>query len=98
MPRIRRKRTRFPKGFEVLEDTLEEFEEKMREAVADDHDGKRKCETTWPIIRIHHQRSRYIYQMYKDKKITKAVYEFCLRQKYADANLIAKWKKVCVMI
>ena len=95
MPRIRRKRTKTPKGFEVLEDKLDEFEERMRDAVLESHDGKRKAETTWPIIKIHHQRSRYIYEMYKKKKIKKPVYEFCLRQKYADANLIAKWKKVC---
>ena len=95
MPRIRRKRTKCPKGFEVLEDKLDEFEERMREAVLESHDGKRKAETTWPIIKIHHQRSRYIFEMYKKKKITKPVFEFCIRQKYGDANLIAKWKKVC---
>merc|ERR1719385_530493 len=82
MPRICRKRTKLPIGFEVLEDKLDEFEEKMREA-----------EPTWPIIKIHHQRSRYIFEMYKKKKIKRPVYEFCIRQKYADANLIAKWKK-----
>merc|ERR1711972_232331 len=71
----------------------DEFEEKMREAVLESHDGKRKAETTWPIIKIHHQRSRYIFEMYKKKKIKRAVYEFCIRQKYADANLMAKWKK-----
>ena len=95
MPRIRRKRTKYPKGFEVLEDKLEEFEERMREAVLESDDGKRKTESIWPIVKIHHQRSRYIYEMHKKKKITKRVYEFCIRQKYADAHLIAKWKKVC---
>lgn len=48
----------------------------------------------WPLIRLHHQRSRYIYQMYYEKKaISAEVYNFCLDQKYADAALIAKWKK-----
>eukprot|EP01083_Nonionella_stella_P166765 558567_1 len=93
MPRIRRKKNKAPKGFELLEDKLDEFEERMREAVLETHDGKRKAETTWPIIKIHHQRSRYIFEMYKKKKIKKPVYEFCIRQRYVDANLIAKWKK-----
>lgn len=97
MPRIRRKRTKCPIGFEILEDKLDEFEEKMREAVLESHDGKRKAETTWPIIKIHHQRSRYIFEMYKKKEIKRTVFEFCIRQKYADANLIAKWKKVCFL-
>jgi bud site selection protein 31 len=30
---------------------------------------------------------------YQHKKITREVYEFALREKYADASLIAKWKK-----
>lgn len=94
MPKVKTKRVRTPKGFEVLEDTLQAFETKMREAENDDNEEKRKDEVMWPIFRIHHQRSRYIYQMYYDKKeISKEVYQFCLDQKYADANLIAKWKK-----
>eukprot|EP00494_Astrolonche_serrata_P012391 UN12495 len=66
----------------------------MKESVADEADGKRKNEALWPIFRIHHQRSRYIYEMYyKRKEITKELYDFCLREKYADAALISKWKK-----
>jgi len=77
-----------------LEDKLDEFEQRMREAVIETHEGKRRAETHWPIIKIHHQRSRYIYEMYKEKKkISKPVYEFCIQEKYADQNLVAKWKK-----
>jgi len=61
----------------------------------DPHDGKRKCETLWPIFKIAHQKSRYIYDLYhRRKEISKELYEFCLDQGYADRNLIAKWKKV----
>lgn len=63
----------------------------------DPHDGKRKCEALWPIFRIAHQKSRYIYDLYhRRKEISKELYEFCLDQGYADRNLIAKWKKVGV--
>jgi len=61
----------------------------------DPHDGKRKCETLWPIFKIAHQKSRYVFDLYhKRKEISKELYEFCLDQGYADRNLIAKWKKV----
>jgi bud site selection protein 31 len=30
---------------------------------------------------------------YKKHEISREVYEFCLQQGYADASLIAKWKK-----
>lgn len=94
MPRVRTKRTRFPAGWSIIEATLDELEERMKECVADDNDGQRKNEALWPIFRIHHQRSRYIYEMfYKRKEITRELYEFCLREGYADANLIAKWKR-----
>ena len=63
-------------------------------AEAAPHEGKRKNESLWPIFRIHHQRSRYVYEMYAKKKaISKELYDYCCREGYADANLIAKWKK-----
>lgn len=38
--------------------------------------------------------SRYIYELYYEKEaITKTLYDWLLKNKYADANLIAKWKK-----
>ena len=61
----------------------------------DPHEGKRKAEAVWPIFRIHHQRSRYIYELFHRRKaISRELYEYCLREGIADKNLIAKWKKV----
>lgn len=38
--------------------------------------------------------SRYIYELYYEKEaISKQLYDWLLKNKYADANLIAKWKK-----
>lgn len=38
--------------------------------------------------------SRYIYDLYYDKEaISKQLYEWLLKNGYADGNLIAKWKK-----
>ena len=38
--------------------------------------------------------SRYIYELYYEKEaITRQLYDWLLKNNYADANLIAKWKK-----
>jgi len=78
----------------LIEPTLEELNQKMREAEKESHEGKRKCEAVWPIFRLHHQRTRYVYDMfYKKKAISKELYDWCLNEKWADKHLIAKWKK-----
>ncbi|KAF2731103.1 cell cycle control protein cwf14 [Polyplosphaeria fusca] len=83
-----------PEGFEDIEDTLLEFQTRMRDAEKAPHEGKKKYETTWPIFQIVHQRSRYIYDLYYTKEaISKPLYDYLLKNKYADAMLIAKWKK-----
>jgi bud site selection protein 31 len=91
MPKVRTKRKKLPAGWDVLEETLEALEEKMRDAEADPGDGKRQAELAWPIFRIHHQRSRYIFEMFKKKKISRDAYEYALREKYADAALIGRF-------
>ncbi|GBG70975.1 hypothetical protein CBR_g8275 [Chara braunii] len=94
MPKVRTVRTKYPEGWELIEPTLRELEQKMREAENESHEGKRKCESLWPIFKISHQKSRYVYDLfYRRKAISKELYEFCLSQGYADRNLIAKWKK-----
>jgi len=96
MPPIRSARNRKapPDGFDDLEDTLLEFSNKMKDAENASHEGKKRHEVLWPIFQISHQRSRYIYDLYYDKEaISKQLYEWLLKNGYADASLIAKWKK-----
>ncbi|KZO98085.1 G10 protein [Calocera viscosa TUFC12733] len=95
MPKIRTTRTKKPpEGFEDIEQILEEYTKKMRDAENESHEGKRKAEALWPIMRISHTRSRYIYELFYQRKIiSKELYEWLLKEGYADANLIAKWKK-----
>ncbi|KAK6126316.1 hypothetical protein DH2020_039961 [Rehmannia glutinosa] len=94
MPKVKTNRVKYPEGWELIEPTLRELQAKMREAENDPHDGKRKCEGLWPIFKIAHQKSRYVFDLYhRRKEISKELYEFCLDQGYADRNLIAKWKK-----
>lgn len=37
-------------------------------AETDPHEGKRKVEALWPIFRLHHQKSRYIYDLFYRRK------------------------------
>ncbi|GFZ44686.1 Bud site selection protein 31 [Saitozyma sp. JCM 24511] len=95
MPKIRTSRTKPPpEGFEDIQDVLEDYEKKMRDAESESHEGKRKVESVWPIMRLSHARSRYIYDLYyKRELISRELYDWLIKQKYADADLIAKWKK-----
>jgi len=66
----------------------------MKEAENEDGEGKRKVESLWPVFKIHHQRSRYIFDLfYKRRAISRELYDWCIREGVADGNLIAKWKK-----
>jgi len=94
MPKVRRGKQKPPEGWELIAPTIEELDRKMRDAENEPHEGKRKVESLWPILRLHHQKSRYIFDLYyKKKQISKELYQYCLQEKIADAALIAKWKK-----
>ncbi|PVV00440.1 hypothetical protein BB560_005175 [Smittium megazygosporum] len=108
MPKVKTARSKLPpEGYEEIAQTIKEFEQKMRDGIFfffpflsflptenEPHEGKRRVESVWPIMRLHHQRSRYIYDLYyKREAISKELYDYCLKKKIADANLIAKWKK-----
>ncbi len=66
----------------------------MKDAENAPMDAQTKQQNYWRIMRLHHQRSRYIYDAYYTKKeLSRELYEYLLRQKFADASLVAKWKK-----
>merc|ERR1712151_449279 len=92
--RVKLRNKKKPEGWDLIEPTLLKFEEKMREAVNDPHEGKRKAESNWPIIRLHYEKNRFVYDLYyKEKKISKALYDFLVLHKIVDAPLVAKWRK-----
>jgi bud site selection protein 31 len=96
MPAIRHasKRKAPPDGFSDLEDDLLIFSNKMKDAQNAPTDNIPKHQAQWPIFQISHQRSRYIYELYYEKEaISKQLYDWLLKNGYADAMLIAKWKK-----
>lgn len=83
-----------PAGYEYIEPVMTALENELREKMNEPHEFKRNCEALWPIHQITWQRSRYVYDMYaKYKRISKKVYDYCVKAKLVDASLIAKWKK-----
>lgn len=60
-----------PAGWDRIEEAIEDFEQQMKEAVNEEHDGKRKAELTWKIHRINWEKNRFIYDlMYVRKAIS----------------------------
>jgi bud site selection protein 31 len=96
MPAIRHasKRKAPPDGFSDIEADLLIFQNKMKDAENAPTTNVRRHQAMWPIFQISHQRSRYVYELYyKKEAISKQLYEWLLKNGYADAHLIAKWKR-----
>lgn len=83
-----------PEGYSKIEPTLTKLLVKSREAQTKSIKTENKNQSLWPIIQINHQINRYIYSLYYDRElISQELYNWLLQQKYANKNLIAKWKK-----
>lgn len=66
---------------------LDEYQRQMRDAETESHEGKRKQESVWPIMRIQHTRSRWIYELYyKREAISRELYDWLCEEKYADVK------------
>jgi len=92
--RRRLKNKKAPEGWELIEEVIEDFEQQMKDAVAEEHEGKRRHELTWKIHRIHWEKNRFIFDlMYKRKVMSRELYDWLVREKIADGALIAKWRK-----
>lgn len=92
MPKVKSSKRggKAPEGYDKIEPTLTKLLTRLKDTqlLSDD-----KVQL-WKIIQLNHQISRYIYSMYYERKlITKELYEWLLKQKYCNKELIAKWKK-----
>ena len=77
--RLKNKKT--PEGWQLIEEVIEDFEAQMKEAVNEEHEGKRKNELTWKITRIHWEKNRFIYDlMYKRKVMSRELVRISLRK------------------
>lgn len=103
MPAIRHasKRKAPPAGFSDIEDQLLRFANDMKDAGNKSSANIPPHKVMWPIFQISHKRSKYVWELYREEKISKELYEYLCKNGYADPMLIAKWKKdsyakVCV--
>jgi hypothetical protein len=67
--RRRLKNKKMPEGWELIEEVIEDFEAQMKEAVNEEHEGRRKNELTWKINRIHWEKNRFIYDLMHVRKV-----------------------------
>ena len=92
--RRRMKGKRPPEGWDLIESSIEDFESQMRDAVAEEHEGKRKNELTWRIHRVHWEKNRFLFDLrYKRGALSQELYDYLCREKIADQALISKWRK-----
>lgn len=92
--RRRLKNKKPPEGWGLIEEVIEDFEQQMKEAVNEEHEGKRKAELTWKIHRIHWEKNRFVYDlMYQRKVMSRELFDYLVREKIADGALISKWRK-----
>lgn len=88
------KKSKIPEGFDKIEPTLNKLLAKLKESQAKSLKTTNKNESLWPIYQINHQISRYVYSLYYERKtILSELYQYLLKQKYVNKDLIAKWKK-----
>ncbi|KAK5119995.1 hypothetical protein LTR85_007071 [Meristemomyces frigidus] len=96
MPKITSAKNRKPPpdGWDDIETNLLDFQNQLKDATDSSSEGQKKHESTHKVFQISHQRSRYIYDLYYEKEaISRQLYDWLLKNGYADATLIAKWKK-----
>ena len=58
-----------PEGWELIEEVIEDFEGQMKEAVNEEHEGRRKNELAWKIHRIHWEKYRFIFDLMYQRKV-----------------------------
>lgn len=78
-----------PYGWAQIEPTIQLLARRMREVELCDDSNK---ETAFKVLQIHHQRSKYIYDMFhKRHLINKKLYKYCLDTGLCDKNLAQYW-------
>ncbi len=87
--RRRLKNKKPPAGWELIEEVIEDFESQLKEAVNEEHEGRRKNELTWKINRIHWEKNRFIYDlMYVRKVMSRELVRFAGEY---DRGLVVLW-------
>lgn len=81
-----------PKEFEKVKAFLESMEAEMRKA-ENAPTVPNPPENCWPIFQLHHQRSRYIYNLKKKGEISNELYRYLSLNRFVDHELACYWEK-----
>lgn len=106
MPKQRSGSRRRPEGWPAIAPRLAEIDREMRDAAAphaesagaesaggDGGGVRRPAERMWAVFRALHRRSRYVWDEYRGRRISRELYDYCVKRRIVDAALVAKWKK-----
>lgn len=81
-----------PDDFFELKPFFDKIEDEMRKAENSPVELN-LCENYWKIFQLHHQRSRYVFELLKRNKLSRSLYEYLKINGYVDHSLICYWKK-----
>lgn len=80
--------------WKAIEPTVTELYQQLKEATVQNAPTGTTAASQWPIFRLHHQRSRYLFDVYYQRRlISKATLDWCVEQGMADGELMAKWRR-----
>lgn len=96
-----------PQGYDKIAPTILKYKQKLKTATTNNTTNTNassssttdtfppgtKPTSLWPIYKITHDVTRYVYDLYQRDKISNELYTWLTLQDYVDALLIAKWKK-----
>ena len=95
MDRIRRRRqSPPPEGWNAIKDMVFGLNMRMKDAENSDCEEGNVQKQLWMVHRANWERSRYVFRLrYKDKTISKELYQWIIEQRYADGDLMSYWLK-----
>lgn len=95
MPKIKKPKKNGPppEGYSKIEPTLTKYRDKLKTAQFKKDSIKSKQSSLWIIYELNYKITRYVYDMFIKKRISKELYDWLLLQNYINNELISKWKK-----
>ncbi|KAI5955483.1 BUD31 [Candida theae] len=86
-----------PEGYDKIAPTILKYKQKLKSATTSSSTTSvsptTKPTSLWPIYKITHDVTKYVYDLHKRGKISDELYLWLTLQDYVDGLLIAKWKK-----
>lgn len=82
-----------PEGYSEIEEEVTKMEREMDAVVNSVDSALSRDARMWPVFRINHRRTRFIYGLYLSGEIGERLFKFCLKYSVADRHLIGQWRK-----